>query len=916
MTLTIQALQGEIRETNQEIHKLTTEMKNTYTTEEVAETLNATKIELGKLREYILQKKLKKFKRDTQDYQLGQVYTWTQQRREGRRGVRGGRRQPRGGRGVMTSAGTQRDHRRESSASSGYKPTRRGHSRRRANATTRSQTEGAELEDLGTNGREPGRQRLPVEEKENLVINLSSKELSTDEITVLNKGLGFVPTNKCDPFILQVEMYKFMRSLKLKMLFMDKDRGVLSQNKKEISYGKLKSRSTFNPNINNASIETFTNMVYNDIEKNLDKHVNSRNNNLKYKEREALKELQQNKDIVIKRADKGGGIVVMNKDDYLIETLINPPGRPIVSGVDSLLQPLAIYVDTYLQDILPKLDTCLKDTTQFLKIIKDTNLKADTAILCTIDVKDLYTSIRHEEGIECCREYLQKEKLQIQEVNFLCDCLDLILKRNYFRFDNTFYLQIQGMSMGANMAPAYANIYMHKFENEFILSHPVYNKYVGMWYRYVDDMFMVWTGSKELLSEFYNYINIILIHLGLLTKESGFKIAENAFSGGPLGELVQWSDLITSLYLLGHDVRISASIAELKEIMKKVVGNRSGCPTQGDKVVALIYIDIVGLSQFKKTLGPSWVHYQCMLRVLDSFGTEPEFNHAHYAQSKGHKTPWGKWNLNPQQFYTMFPHTPDNSFLGFVVEQHLNASDIRHMNDIKRQNQSLVYGKVDNFWKDWRTVTQGDYLPTAQPPSLREGTAALRIFQFFPTTAATEPRVFREPHSVLRAVPVKDTRVQFFAPQRGARVCAYARTRQGTCLRGAILDFSSTRAGVHRSSTSCDLPPDSHEPKEAAGRGSLHECSMEKPALVQYSADRSTSPECQDKNTYLDIIHTYMEVHGTVHEKGTIYLPNYVQNHDFNGTDSPIKSNELDSQFIQRERKENGIVSVQSVPAC
>ncbi|XP_018600038.1 alpha-1,6-mannosylglycoprotein 6-beta-N-acetylglucosaminyltransferase A-like isoform X2 [Scleropages formosus] len=194
----------------------------------------------------------------------------------------------------------------------------------------------------------------------------------------------------------------------------------------------------------------------------------------------------------------------------------------------------------------------------------------------------------------------------------------------------------------------------------------------------------------------------ILVHLGLLTKESGFKIAENAFSGGPLGELVQWSDLITTLYLLGHDLRISASLAELKEIMRKVMGNKSSCPTQGDKVVELIYIDIVGLTQFKKTLGPAWVHYQCMLRVLDSFGTEPEFNHAQYAQSKGHKTPWGKWNLNPQQFNTMFPHTPDNTFLGFVVEQHLNASDVHHIDEIKRQNQSLVYGKVDNFWKDKR----------------------------------------------------------------------------------------------------------------------------------------------------------------------------------------------------------------------
>lgn len=64
------------------------------------------------------------------------------------------------------------------------------------------------------------------------------------------------------------------------------------------------------------------------------------------------------------------------------------------------------------------------------------------------------------------------------------------------------------------------------------------------------------------------------MHLGLLTKESGFKIAENAFSGGPLGELVQWSDLITTLYLLGHDVRISASLVELKESVELPASSR------------------------------------------------------------------------------------------------------------------------------------------------------------------------------------------------------------------------------------------------------------------------------------------------------------------------------------------------------
>lgn len=71
-----------------------------------------------------------------------------------------------------------------------------------------------------------------------------------------------------------------------------------------------------------------------------------------------------------------------------------------------------------------------------------------------------------------------------------------------------------------------------------------------------------WFGGISIASCLFSQV---LVHLGLLTKESGFKIAETAFSGGPLGELVQWSDLITSLYLLGHDIRISASLAELKE---------------------------------------------------------------------------------------------------------------------------------------------------------------------------------------------------------------------------------------------------------------------------------------------------------------------------------------------------------------
>lgn len=50
--------------------------------------------------------------------------------------------------------------------------------------------------------------------------------------------------------------------------------------------------------------------------------------------------------------------------------LPHPPGRPIVSGVGSLFQPLATYVDNHLQQIVCHLPYGLKDITEFLTHIE------------------------------------------------------------------------------------------------------------------------------------------------------------------------------------------------------------------------------------------------------------------------------------------------------------------------------------------------------------------------------------------------------------------------------------------------------------------------------------------------------------------------------------------------------------------
>lgn len=35
-------------------------------------------------------------------------------------------------------------------------------------------------------------------------------------------------------------------------------------------------------------------------------------------------------------------------------------------------------------------------------------------------------------------------------------------------------------------------------------------------------------------------------------------------AGGPLGELVQWSDIISALYILGHDLTITSEVEQLQ----------------------------------------------------------------------------------------------------------------------------------------------------------------------------------------------------------------------------------------------------------------------------------------------------------------------------------------------------------------
>ena len=120
-------------------------------------------------------------------------------------------------------------------------------------------------------------------------------------------------------------------------------------------------------------------------------------------------------------------------------------------------------------------------------------------------MKSLYTNIPNNEGIKAVREAYDNHPNKTVVTKVIITFLSLILNLNNFVFNSIKYLQIMGCAMGTICAPAYANIFMAQFEKQHIYPY-IKNKSI-LYLRYIDDIFMIWTGTKQELLIFLENLN-------------------------------------------------------------------------------------------------------------------------------------------------------------------------------------------------------------------------------------------------------------------------------------------------------------------------------------------------------------------------------------------------------------------------
>ena len=80
-------------------------------------------------------------------------------------------------------------------------------------------------------------------------------------------------------------------------------------------------------------------------------------------------------------------------------------------------------------------ESYVKDTGDFLEKLKRVGEIPKGAILVTVDVVGLYSSIPHDRGLEVLRKQYSKFKDKIVPTEDIIKIADFVLKNNRFEFD-------------------------------------------------------------------------------------------------------------------------------------------------------------------------------------------------------------------------------------------------------------------------------------------------------------------------------------------------------------------------------------------------------------------------------------------------------------------------------------------------